>query len=62
MAEVGASNSSFLIGRYQPSDFEGREYNERDWSGMALHSAWFQLLSEHGIRVLIAAQKAALGV
>jgi O-antigen ligase len=45
---VGASNSSFLIGRYQPTDFEGREYNERDWSGMALHSAWFQLLSEHG--------------
>jgi hypothetical protein len=43
---VGASNSSFLIGRYQPSDFEGREYNERDWSGMALHSAWLQLLSE----------------
>jgi hypothetical protein len=46
---VGASNSAFLIGRYQPTDFEGREYNERDWSGLALHSAWFTLLSEHGI-------------
>ena len=45
---VGAANSAFLIGRYQPTDFEGREYNERDWSGMALHSAWFTLLSEHG--------------
>jgi len=49
MMGVGASNSAFLIGRYQPTDWEGREYNERDWSGMALHSAWFSLLSEHGI-------------
>ena len=46
---VGASNSTFFIGRYQPTDFEGREYNERDWSGLALHSAWFTLLAEHGI-------------
>ena len=46
---VGASNSPLLIGRYQPTDFEGREYNERDWSGLVLHSAWFTLLSEHGI-------------
>jgi len=46
---VGASNAGLLIGRYQPSHFEGREYNERDWSGMALHSAWLTLLSEHGI-------------
>jgi O-antigen ligase len=46
---VGAANSTFHIGHYQPTNFEGREYNERDWSGMALHSAWFTLLSEHGV-------------
>ncbi len=46
---VGASNSGYQIGRYQPTNFEGREYNERDWSGLALHSAWFTLLSEHGV-------------
>jgi O-antigen ligase len=46
---VGASNAPLLIGRYQPTNFTGREYNERDWSGLALHSAWFTLLSEHGI-------------
>jgi O-antigen ligase len=45
---VGAANSKYLIGRYQPSNFEGREYVERDWSGLALHSAWFTLLSEQG--------------
>jgi O-antigen ligase len=46
---VGASNASFLVGRYQPTNFEGREYHERDWSGTVLHSAWFTLLAEHGI-------------
>jgi O-antigen ligase len=46
---VGAANSAFYIGRYQPHNFEGSEYNERDWSGMALHSSWFTLLAEHGI-------------
>jgi hypothetical protein len=51
---VGALNATFHIGRYQPTDFEGREYNERDWSGVALHSAWFTLLSEQGaVGVLI---------
>jgi O-antigen ligase len=46
---VGASNSTFWIGRYQPTDWEGRDFNERDWSGTALHSAWLMLLAEHGV-------------
>lgn len=46
---VGASNAPLLVGRYQPTDFEGAEYNERNWSGTALHSAWLTLLAEHGI-------------
>ncbi len=51
---VGAGNASYQIGRYQPKDFQGGEYQERDWSGMALHSAWFTLLAEQGsVGVLI---------
>jgi len=51
---IGAANASFQLGRYQPKNFEGRDYNERDWSATALHSAWFTLLAEHGsVGVLI---------
>ena len=51
---AGAANASFQLGRYQPKNFEGRDYNERDWSATALHSAWFTLLAEHGsVGVLI---------
>jgi putative inorganic carbon (HCO3(-)) transporter len=46
---VGGGNATYHIGRYQPTDFEEREYNERDWSGMAMHSFYFQLLPEHGV-------------
>lgn len=45
---VGGGNSTYLIGVYQPTDFEEREYVERDWSGTAVHSMYFQLLPEHG--------------
>jgi O-antigen ligase len=45
---VGASNSAFLVGRYQATDFEGREYNERDWSGTVIHSMWYTMVAEQG--------------
>jgi len=45
---IGGANANFQIGRYQPESFEGREYNERDWSGTALHSAFFTLIAEQG--------------
>ena len=45
---VGGGNFAFNVGRYQPTDFEEREYNERDWSGMTTHSVYYQVLAEHG--------------
>jgi O-antigen ligase len=48
---VGARNSTFLLGRYQPNNpdrFSEREYNERDWSGSAIHSFYFELLADQG--------------
>lgn len=44
---VGAGNSIYHTGRYQP-DWEGAMYSERDWSGTAIHSGVFELLSELG--------------
>ncbi len=45
---VGGGNASHLMGRYQPTDFEGRDYTERNWTGQAVHSMYFQLLAEQG--------------
>jgi len=45
---VGAGNHSFLMGKYQPED-EEREFQERNWSGITVHSLYFQILPEHGI-------------
>lgn len=45
---VGGGNFNFLAGEYQPRDYEGRNYQDRDWSGQATHSAYFQCLSERG--------------
>ncbi len=45
---VGGGNFVFDVGRYQPTDFEGREYLERDWSFTNTHSAYYQILAEHG--------------
>jgi O-antigen ligase len=45
---VGGGNFTFLVGQYQPIDFDKPEYLERDWSGTATHSAFFQVLAEHG--------------
>jgi O-antigen ligase len=46
---VGGGNTAYLVGLYQPTDFEEREYLERDWSGTVIHSMYFQLLPEHGV-------------
>jgi O-antigen ligase len=45
---VGGTNFPYLAGRYQPTDWEKREYRERDWSGTVTHSTYFQILAEHG--------------
>jgi O-antigen ligase len=45
---VGGGNFNYLAGEYQPTDFEGRRFNERNWSGTTVHSLYFQLLSEQG--------------
>jgi O-antigen ligase len=45
---VGGGNFAFNVGRYQPMDFEGADYQERDWSGTVTHSTFYQILAEHG--------------
>lgn len=45
---VGAGNAVFLIGTYQPTDFGGANYQQRNWSGSQPHSIYFQGLAEHG--------------
>ena len=45
---VGAGNFSFNVGLYQPKDYLKPEFLERDWSGTATHSAFFQVLAEQG--------------
>lgn len=44
---VGGGNFNFHAGKYQP-DWEGREFQERNWTGTTVHSAYFQVLSEQG--------------
>ncbi|MFO0687464.1 MAG: O-antigen ligase family protein [Myxococcota bacterium] len=44
---VGAGNSRYNTGKYQ-ADWEGPLYSGKDWSGMAIHSGFFELLSEMG--------------
>jgi O-antigen ligase len=51
---VGAGNSPWLIGRYQPHGVQGklfgeRMYQERNWTGTAVHSLYFELLAENGL-------------
>ena len=46
---VGGGGFNFLAGLYQPTDYTGRQFQERDWSGKATHSLYFQLLSESGV-------------
>jgi len=46
---VGGGNFPFVAGRYQPTEgYDQRMYFERDWSGTAVHSLYFQVLAEHG--------------
>jgi O-antigen ligase len=45
---VGGGNFTFLVGQYQPTDFDDREFVERNWSGTVTHSFYFQVLAEHG--------------
>ena len=45
---VGGGNFSFLVGKYQPADYEKPEFTERDWSGTVTHSVFFQILAEQG--------------
>lgn len=46
---VGGGNFRFLVGQYQPLDFDKPEYLERNWSGTVAHSVYFQVLAEHGL-------------
>jgi len=48
LSGVGGGNSRFKIGKFQPTDFEGRDY-ARSHDGQMLHSVYFTVLSEHGI-------------
>jgi O-antigen ligase len=45
---IGGGNFPYLAGKYQPTDWYKPEYLERDWSGAVTHSAYFQVLAEHG--------------
>ena len=45
---VGGGNFPYLVGQYQPTDFQKREYLEQDWSGTVTHSFYFQVLAEDG--------------
>jgi O-antigen ligase len=45
---VGGGNFSFLVGRYQPLDYDEPQYLERDWSGTVTHSTYFQIAAEQG--------------
>jgi O-antigen ligase len=51
---VGAGNSPWHMGRYQPRGVQGslyqeRMYQERDWSGTVVHSLYFEMLAEMGL-------------
>jgi O-antigen ligase len=51
---VGGYNTKYRIGEYQPKGgfgdlFEAREFHERDWSGLAIHSLYFELLADRGL-------------
>jgi O-antigen ligase len=45
---VGGGNFSFLVGPYQSRDYGREEFLERDWSGTATHSVFFQVAAEQG--------------
>ena len=45
---VGGGNFQFLVGQYQPTNFDKPQYLQRDWSGAVTHSVYFQVLAEQG--------------
>jgi O-antigen ligase len=45
----GGGNSPYMAGHYQPKNWAGRQYQEMDWSGTAVHSSYFELLAEQGL-------------
>jgi O-antigen ligase len=45
---VGGGNFTWLVGQYQSTDYEKPEFLERNWSGTATHSAFYQVLAEQG--------------
>jgi O-antigen ligase len=45
---VGGGNFPYLVGEYQPLDFDKPQYLEQNWTGTAVHSVYFQVLAEHG--------------
>jgi O-antigen ligase len=45
----GGGNTTYMVGAYQPTDWEDKKYQETDWSGTTVHSAYFQLLPEQGL-------------
>ena len=51
---VGAGNSNWNIGRYQPREsgkdglFSGGEFHARDYTSQSVHSVFFQILAEMG--------------
>jgi O-antigen ligase len=45
---VGGGNFTFLVGQYQPLDFDEPQYLERNWSGTTTHSVYFQIMAEQG--------------
>jgi len=45
---VGGGNFTFLVGKYQSTDYNKPEFLERDWSGVVVHSIFFEILAEQG--------------
>jgi len=51
---VGPANSGWHLGDYQPDPTEGglfadKDYQERNWTGTALHSIFFEILANRGL-------------
>src|SRR5262249_54478425 len=51
---AGPDNAPSLLGRYQPGPmlggmFSSPAFQDRDWTGEAIHSVYFQLLADRGL-------------
>jgi O-antigen ligase len=45
---VGGGNFAWLVGQYQSTEYQKPEFLERNWSGTATHSAFYQVIAEQG--------------